>query len=220
MTATADIARALDALARARPAFHSEADFQHALAWSLHELDPGAELRLERPTPWESPRGFIDIWLRGAGGSAAIELKYWTQETELTVDGERFQLKGQGAQDLGRYDFWKDVERTERLVAGGYADGGYVAAVTNDQGYWNGDGAGTIDTAFRIHEGREAHGKLAWSPWASDGTTKGRESPLELRGRYVTSWRDYSAPAPGDEFRYLLLDIGEGLRRTRRQGSA
>ena len=223
MTAAADIARALDALARERPAFHSEADFQHALAWRLHELDPGAEVRLERPTPWEGPRGAVDIWLHSADGATAIELKYWTQAAELTVIGERFQLKEQGAQDLGRYDFWKDVERTERLVAGGYADGGYVATVTNDQEYWNGAGAGTIDAAFRIHEGREAHGKLAWSPRAGDGTTKGRESPLTLRGRYVTSWRDYSAPAPGrpgGEFRCLLLNVGEGLQRARREGSA
>ena len=223
MTAAADIARALDALARERPAFHSEADFQHALAWRLPEIDPGTEVRLERPTPWEGPRGAVDIWLRGAGGAAAIELKYWTRGAELTVIGERFQLKEQGAQPLGRYDFWKDVARIERLVGDGHADGGYVAAVTNDQSYWNRGDAGTIDAAFRIHEGSEAHGTLAWSPRAGDGTTKDRESPLALRGRYVTSWRDYSAPAPGrpgGEFRCLLVGVGEGLRRTRGAGSA
>ena len=216
MTAAADIARALDALARARPAFHSEADFQHALAWSLHELDPGAEVRLERPTPWEGPRGAVDIWLRGTGGAAALELKYWTQAARLDLGGEQFEFRDWAA-DLQRYEFWKDVARTERLVGDGCASSGYVVALANIKGCWGRPRRGwerTNDAAFRLHKGRNVEGTLDWAAKTAASTRKGRP-PLALRGRYVTSWREYSRPAPGcpgGEFRCLLLDIGEGLR--------
>lgn len=40
------------ALARVRPVFHGEADFQHAFAWEMHIADPSAKVRLEtRPRP-------------------------------------------------------------------------------------------------------------------------------------------------------------------------
>jgi len=48
----AEIEETMAALARVRPLFHSEADFQHAFAWQLHSADPDARIRLEtRPRP-------------------------------------------------------------------------------------------------------------------------------------------------------------------------
>ena len=32
------VSDALEALAEQRPIFHSEADFQHAIAWEIHKL--------------------------------------------------------------------------------------------------------------------------------------------------------------------------------------
>ena len=224
MTAAADIARALDALARERPAFHSEADFQHALARSLHELDPGAEVRLERPTPWEGPRGAVDIWLHSADGATAIELKYWTCRARLAVGGEQFEFRD-WAGDLERYEFWKDVARTERLVGDGHASSGYVVALANIKSCWGCPESGweaTNDAAFRLHQGRNVEGTLDWATKTA-ASTRDEHPRLALRGRYVTEWREYSRPEPdlpGSEFRCLLLDIGEGLRRTRREGSA
>ena len=214
MTAAATIARALDGLARERPAFHSEADFQHALAWSLREIDPGAEVRLERSTPWEEPRGFVDIWLHSTDGATAIELKYWTRQARLAVRGEQFEFRD-WAGDLERYEFWKDVVRTERLVGDRHASSGYVVALANIKGCWGRPVRGwerTNDAAFRLHQGRSVEGRLDWAAKTA-ALTKKRRPPLDLLGRYVTSWREYSRPAPGcpgGEFRYLLLDIGEG----------
>jgi len=37
----------LTVLAERRPVVHSEADFQHALAWEAHRLDPDLRVRLE-----------------------------------------------------------------------------------------------------------------------------------------------------------------------------
>ncbi len=44
----------------------------------------------------------------------AIELKYKTRHLLGIVGGEIYDLGDQAAQDLGRYDFFKDIERLER----------------------------------------------------------------------------------------------------------
>ena len=46
-----DLAAALTALAERRPVFHSEADFQHELAWLVRERYSDVGVRLERPVP-------------------------------------------------------------------------------------------------------------------------------------------------------------------------
>ena len=201
-----DVAGALDYLARWRPIFRSKADFGESLATVL-------EGSFKHPSPPGSSRRHVDIRLDGLG-SAAIEVRYWTQALQRTVLGEHFNLKNQSAQDHGRYDFWKDVARIESLIDAGWIDTGYVVALTNDRSYWNTGRGGAADEAFRIHEGRLATGTLAWGERAGPSTREGRESPLSIQGRYRTSWDYYSDPAPserGGEFRYLLLDVGEGL---------
>ena len=213
MSARLDLAAALAALAKQRPVFHSEADFQHALAWVIRERHEDIKVRLEYPVTLDGKRGHVDIRLWDADGPKVIELKYWTREVELTVCDERYQLREQGAQPLFRYDLWKDVARIERLIKQEGVVGGYAVAVTNEHTYWNEGQADSIDATFRTHEGHEVRGTLAWGPNAGRGTTKGRRSLIELRGSYVTRWRDYSkpAPGPGGEFRYLLLDVGAAL---------
>ncbi len=49
----------------------------------------------------------------------AIELKYKTRHLLGIVGGEIYDLGDQAAQDLGRYDFFKDIERLERFVRSG-----------------------------------------------------------------------------------------------------
>lgn len=45
---------------------------------------------------------------------------------------------------------------------------------------------------------------LQWSARAGKGTTRGRESPLQLTGRYPLAWRDYSVFGDtAGTFRYL-----------------
>jgi len=46
-----DLLAELQGLAHCQPIFHSEADFQHALAWRLHELWPEARIRLDGKLP-------------------------------------------------------------------------------------------------------------------------------------------------------------------------
>ena len=44
-----DIPKIMNELSKLRPIFHSEADFQHALAWEVHRCFPEAAIRLELP---------------------------------------------------------------------------------------------------------------------------------------------------------------------------
>jgi hypothetical protein len=49
---TNEIAAWIEELRQHRPVFHSEADFQHALAWTAHQSNPSLRVRLEtRTTP-------------------------------------------------------------------------------------------------------------------------------------------------------------------------
>ncbi|MYD28147.1 MAG: hypothetical protein F4X03_04415 [Dehalococcoidia bacterium] len=214
MLGATDLHAAMASLAKRRPVFHSEADFQFALAWELRRRHPDVELRLEYPVPLKDVRGEVDIWLPEAGGAVAIELKYWTRRAELTANDEPFLLKERAFKNLYLYDFWKDVARTESLIAQGLAQGGYVIALTNDR-FYESSGKGTAAyEAFRMYEGREVpSGTLAWTGNPSRNAIRGREEPHRLRGRYFTSWQPYpSDPAdPGSNFRYLLLDVEAGI---------
>ena len=97
--------------------FHSEADFQHALAWHIHQAMPESEVRLEvDPLPLGRDKMFLDVWLPKEG--VAIELKYATRGLQVEQDGELFVLRDHRAQDTRRYDFLRDIERLESVVFG------------------------------------------------------------------------------------------------------
>jgi len=172
--------------------FHSEADFQHALARPFTES------------------AHIDLIATQEGVSVAIELKYKTRDFTSTIGTEIFRLKGQSAQDTGRYDFLKDISRVENVVSGNPRWVGIALLLTNDSSYWKlPNKADSVDAAFRLHEGRKLSGILAWSPAASRGTKKARESSLIIQGTYTATWEDYSTLSVGgySTFRYLFVEV-------------
>jgi len=84
-----------------------------------------------------------------------MELKYKTKSAEVVINGERFKLKNQSAQDTGRYDFLKDVSRLEDCVDKLPNAIGYAIFLTNDPLYWNFPRkTDTEDKDFRLYEGR------------------------------------------------------------------
>lgn len=203
-----DIAGLMERLSRDRPIFHSEADFQHAFAWRIHTEHPNARIRLEtRP----ERRIRLDVLIDLGDERIAIELKYLVRGTRLEVHGELFDLPNQAAQDLSRYDFIKDVERLEGFVADGIVDSGWTIGLSNDPSYWQpGVKADPVDALFRLHEGRDLSGTLSWGMLAGKGTTKNRNTPLSLSGRYTCRWRSFSridSESRPMEFRYLALEI-------------
>lgn len=87
----------------------------------------------------------------------------------------------------------KDVERIERFVAARPAASAAVVVLSNDPAFWCGPTrADTADAAFALHEGRIVTGRLDWGPTAGVGTKGGGRTAIDLEGRYVMSWRDYS----------------------------
>ena len=209
-----DLNAVLSRLATDRPLFHSEADFQFALAWEIQQAHPDYRVRLEWPIKVGTKRAYIDLLVKNPQArGTAIELKYWTKRFMGEVLGERFDLPNQAAQDISRYDFWKDVARLERLVREGMVNEGFAIALTNDPGYWRVSRAATADKAFRLREGREVTGTLAWAPSAGTGTTKGREAAISLGARYQLNWQQYSLVEVGtaNRFRYLSFKVAKGI---------
>jgi hypothetical protein len=196
-------------LARRRPVFHSEADFQHAFAWTAHELDPALHVRLETHP---EPQVRLDLLFSrpDLGMSSALELKYLTATWSHEVNGETFALKNQGAQDIRAYDVVKDIHRVERFVSDRPGWNGAVIVLTNEPSYWRkpAHGLQTNAAAFRLYEGSGLAGSRTWGHATCPGTMRGREAPLDLLGKYTCSWSDYSTlPGQRGVFRLLTFEI-------------
>lgn len=198
-----DIVRTLESLAIKRPLFHSEADFQHALAWEIHQQSSNHSIRLEFKPPNIKKRFYIDLWVANKESAIAIELKYKTRGPSLEHEGETFDLLNQSAQDCGRYDFCKDIQRLEAVASEQPNIIGYAIFLTNDSGYWNKPRKDQpADSDFRIHQGKTLSGELKWGSHASQGTKRGREDSISIKGTYDLAWKQFS-----QQFKYLLVKI-------------
>ena len=129
----------------------NERDFQMHLATWLRKSDNAYDdVDVEYYVPnkeldnyiWESELR-LDIVVKKDDEYCPVELKYKTKKVERKIT--RFDemlsddvvvMKNQGAQDLGMYDFWKDVRRVE-LVRNRFArvKGGLAVFLTNDEAY-------------------------------------------------------------------------------------
>ena len=87
--------------------------------------------------------------------------------------------------------------------------GAGVLVLTNDPSYWQERArADTVDAAFNLSHLRELTGTLAWHELAKPGTTKNRETPLEIKGRYALTWQDYNQlDCRAGLFRYLWVPV-------------
>lgn len=205
-----DLHAILARLALRRPVFHSEADFQHALAWELQQHDHAANIRLEKRISKEGPRVHLDLLIQSNFHELAIELKYKTRSVKLTHADEQYDLLNQSAQDIGRHDFIKDIRRLEDYVQDHPGSIGCAVLLTNDGTYWSESRkTDAVDSAFRLHEGRFLQGDVAWGSKASAGTTHKRNKPIALRGKYTITWQDYSSHGEGHgkQFRYAAVRV-------------
>ena len=209
MITIVELNQIIQKLANERPIFHSDADFQHALAWLIHEKFPSCRMRLEVNPYTDLQRAYLDILFYINKLPIAIELKYKTRKHDISFGGEDFHLLDQSAQDAGRYDFIKDIGRFERFVSAHPRSCGFAIFLTNDANYWQPakrQSATTFDQ-FRIHDNAILQGSFQWGVLASAGTRKGREQALVLVNEYPLHWNDYSKVTDTSvgQFRYLLL---------------
>ena len=205
-----DVQEWMQELAQKRPIFHSEADFQHALALHL-SVSHRREIRVEYPIG-NGNLGWCDIAIMADGKPfAALELKYMTAAAIEEIGEEKFNLKAQGAQDIRRYDVWKDAFRLEELMnksAGVRSTA--VIALSNDSAYWRGGQAETAqDRAFCLREEeatRVVTGSLGWKDRTPKGTTGKNRLALTLHKNYRPKWFDYGDQVSSKtRFRYLVL---------------
>ncbi len=200
-----DISSVLHKLAEIRPIFHSEADFQFALAWELQRHYPTAQVRMERRFPAHAGTKsmYIDIWAEYEGVQYPIELKYQTKALQTAVGNEVFELRGQGAEDNLGYDFLKDLKRIETFVENCEAPVvGNVILLAN-QPLWNDRPKANAynKDAFRLYEGREVKGSLCWGKIYPE--TVERHAPISLTGNYKLEWLPYGSELG---FQYLHLE--------------
>ena len=220
----------MNELSKERPIFHSEADFQHSLAWKIHELYPDLEIRLEKREKINEEEMYLDIFVFDTKKVYALELKYKTKGIHVIHNDkehhyrEEYLLKDQRAHPISRYDFCKDIERLEKVVKNYQKKHqnaiGFAIFLTNDHLDWkksNNERSHIIDEDFRIDKGKEIlKGTLRWRG-ASPGTTKKREKPIKLAGEYAIEWKDYSdvkdeckEKCKYSRFRYLLVKVEHG----------
>jgi hypothetical protein len=201
---------ALTALAKQRPVFYNEADFQHALAWVLHEQSSEAQLRLEIPLVADASER-LDLLVVVDSLRLGIELKYPRDTFHVEIDDERvpYQRSKPNAIDFARYDIARDLKRLEGLVDAHLVDVGVMILLTNQTGLWNDPAKEVLarDAAFRCHEGSTLTGDLVWGE-AGEAEPK---PTVTLSRAYNCAWRDYSALQGGTgklQFRSLLLFVG------------
>ena len=206
-----DVVEVMNALTAFRPVFHSEADFQHAFAWQMHQSMPDSSIRLERPVSGGKKTWHLDLLVKDGDSLLAIELKFKTRAFKAIIGDETFNLLGHGAQDIGRYDFIKDIVRLEHITQNLTRCAGVAILLTNDSSYWKPRaGHGTVDEAFRLNDERRIlGGTMKWKAHTGAGTMKNRESALQLRNAYNLEWRDFSQieKTGHGKFRYLLIQV-------------
>ena len=210
-----DIRFILSELSRERRLFWAEADFQFAFAWKLKELFPDAEIRLERKHTLPEQNGktkpaYVDIWVTLDGKVYPIELKYKTRKySGADIKGEVIETTGQGAWDIGRQKYLKDIERIEGFSGREDFGRGFAIMITNDRHYYDAALApsGTTDRDFLIHEGQVVSGNqdLVWHSDKKWATSLGN---VRLKKDYTMLWREYSKCLDGKgDFKYVLSEI-------------
>ena len=206
-----DIPEILKALKRKRPVFHSEADFQHALAWQIHEMHPSIHPRLEYPFGRFMRKACDMVLFRGGKVMMAVELKYFCRNLKYENKGEMFTLKSAPV-DTGRYGTLKDIERMEKFIKDirkteNRVVRASVITLTNDFELWEGSKPNRTDTDFDIKEGRIVSGTLKWAQHTSI-KTKRNFPKINLCGKYTMKWQDYShVDGSNGRLRYLHIPI-------------
>ena len=146
-----------------------------------------------------------------------IEIKYKTRKLNQTaVIFNKTQngvdvLRDQGAQDLGRYGFWKDVYRLE-LVCNTYSavKNGISLFVTNDPAYINNTSNASVNYYdFHMKNGRKnVTGVLDWQN--NNSKIANAHLGFTLAGTYDIQWTpigSHSNPRSRADFSYCLVVV-------------
>jgi hypothetical protein len=200
-----DIPSIMKALSTERKIFHSEADFQFALAWKIKEMndDKNMSIRLEytpmldnatekKKNLWKNRRIDIVLFFNDMKTIVPIELKYLKETLKCSINDEMYNLSI-GARGMGMYNCFADIERMEILRDNlkGF-DIGYVIWLTNDKAYWepkkeNNYSEFHAPDGFTIEPGSKHFAKKA-----KVRSYKKYEDKITIKGTYPVVWLEYS----------------------------
>lgn len=214
-TAKADIQQFLDR--KEGELLFNERDLQMHLAQHIINSGHYDDVDVEYYVPYEELDNYIwknelklDILLRMNQEFLPVELKYKTKthSKRLLRFGEQLNdavdvLKNQGAQDLGMYDFWKDVRRLE-LVRNRFdaVKNGLAVFVTNDNQYLNKGKITSNNFRFSMEEG--LHDKIRH--WQQPNSTCAKTHPdFDLEHEYTIHWNTNTYESV--EFHYCIVTI-------------
>lgn len=162
---------------------------------------------LIRAYPWtDSQNIYIDIVLHKNERYYPIEIKFKTisQNIPATIFGSNTSivLGHHGAQNIGCYDFWKDIRRLE-LYESNFAnvECGIMLFISNDESYIKPPlNANTGYAQFSIHEGRVVNiGQML--NWNKILTISANRPPITLSHAYNLTWNNLNL----QQHKYLLL---------------
>ena len=166
---------------------------------------------------WKNRDMYIDIVVYDEHEYVPIEIKYKTRKlnTATTIFNQLVNnvdvLCDQGAQDIGRYSFWKDIYRLE-LVRSTFPTvmHGIALFVTNDPAYINNTNDPRVNYYdFHMKDGRtNVTGPLDWQ---NNNSKVANDHPgFSLAGMYDIHWTPigvHSNPRGPADFSYCLVIV-------------
>lgn len=198
--------------------FFNERDFQiHLAIWLRNSAYLYDDVDVEYYVPKSELENYIwnselrlDIVVKKNGEYCPIELKYKTKRIERKI--KRFDeelndkiviVKNQGAQDLGMYDFWKDVRRVE-LVCNRFekVNGGLVVFITNDGFYIRCSKEPSNNYLLNMTDGVHSKQKC----WVNPESACAKTHPnFEVEKEYTIEW--HNKVVDGIEFYCCIITI-------------
>lgn len=198
----------------------NERDFQmHLATWLRKSANDYDDVDVEYYVPkielpnyvWDSELR-LDIVVKKDGEYCPVELKYKTKKVERQIsrfdemlDDKVVVMKNQGAQDLGMYDFWKDVRRIE-LVRNRFAKvkGGLAIFVTNDALYTKASRPKSNNYLLNMNEGMHSPIKH-WQNENSACAKMNSYKSFEVEKEYSINWHHRNVD--NIPFHYCVVNV-------------
>lgn len=198
----------------------NERDFQmHLATWLRKSANDYDDVDVEYYVPkielpnyvWDSELR-LDIVVKKDGEYCPIELKYKTKKVERQIsrfdeilDDKVVVMKNQGAQDLGMYDFWKDIRRIE-LVRNRFAKvkGGLAIFVTNDALYTKASRPESNNYLLNMNEGKHSVIKH-WQNENSACAKMNSYKSFEVEKEYSINWHHRNVD--NIPFHYCVVNV-------------
>ena len=202
-----------------KPHYYNEAQVQHKLGIELYKRfgnEPTLEWYVKNDET--GAKEYIDMMLKIDGKKVAIELKY---KTRAVKDKDAY--VNQGGQSDGKFHFFKDIERLERLKKSKdkdfRIDKGFAIFITNDHLYWNEPRNNSQAEDFKLCAGKNIKQGTYYAEWRMTKEQKEQKKQKELKEAknatvmisrsYPVEWSSLSDEEKKDGTTFCYLIIGD-----------